>query len=112
MEEELDQILLDQYHIHKGLGKKMVTAKKLMGDDPLLLEFQKLNEKRTKFFENMINDKTILSKKKRKTKKKYDDLLARHPLVDVYKYTWMSTYYGYSMMIESIRNYISFFKKR
>lgn len=112
MEEELEQILLDQYHVSKHIGKRMKRARKLMGDDPLLIQFQGLNEKRTMFFESMIQNKQLLKKKKRKIKKRHHDLLARHPLVEMYKYAWMTTCYGYNMMIESFRNYVWFSKKR
>ncbi len=111
MEEELDHILMDQYHIYKKLGKKMETARKLMGDDPLLMEFQALNKKKIQFFENMIENKQFLKKKKRKTKKKSDDFLARHPLIDIYKYAWMTTIYSCSMVMRSLKGFINLYKK-
>ena len=111
MEEELEQILLDQYHVSKHIGKRMKRARSLMGDDPLLIQFQGLNEKRTMFFESMIQNKQLMKKKKRKIKKRHHDLLARHPLVEMYKYAWMTTCYGYNIVIESFKGFRNLYRK-
>ena len=107
MEQDLDHVLLDQYHVSKHLGIKMKKARKLMGDDPLLLKFQESNAKRTQFFADMIEDKSLLKKKKKKIKSKHHDLLSKHPLVDWYKYTMIVTMYGYNVMMSSIKNVMS-----
>lgn len=112
MEEDLDHILLDQYHVSKYLQRKMKRARKLIGDDPLLLQFQECNDKRMLFFESMIEDKSILHKKKRKSINRSDDLLAKHPLVEFYKYAWVSTFCSYNMAIKYVQNYLSMFTKK
>jgi hypothetical protein len=89
----------------------MDRARKLIGDDPLLLEFKQRNKKRMQFFEDMIEDKSILRKKKKKIKSKHHDLLAKHPLVDWYKYSMIITMYGYNAMLGSLKNIMSFYKK-
>ena len=109
--EDLDQILLDQYLLCKHHHKKMNKAKKIMGDDPLLLEFQRLNEQRTNFFASFIENKSLLKTKKKMKKRKTSDLLMRHPLVETYKYFWFVTMYGYNVMLSTIKN-ISVFNKK
>ena len=76
---ELDEILLEQLHVARHIAKKMRKARRVMGLDPTLLTLQEMNEKKIRFFEYMIEDKTLLHKKiKRKKKKEKDpDILAR-----------------------------------
>jgi hypothetical protein len=111
MEEDLDYILLHQYHSSKSLGKKMVKARKLMGDDPLLIELQEMNRKRTAFFECMIQDKKILSKRKKLKKVKPVDFLAKSPLIDSYKFLMFASMYGYTLVVHSVKSYILMFGK-
>ena len=83
-----------------------------MGPDPTLLYCQEANEKRIQFFENMIDDKTLLQKKhKRKKKEKNPDILARSTSYEWYRNFMVVSNIGYKMMIESFQAYMSYFRK-
>lgn len=105
MEEDLDHILLAQLHVARRLGSKMKKAKKVMGDDPLLIELQKRNEKRIQFLEDMIEDKNILHKKVKKKKKENPDVLARNPFYEAWRATFMITMLSYRTFTEYMTSY-------
>ena len=109
---ELDEILHEQLHVARHLAKKMRKARKVMGPDPSLIAFQDGNEKRIQFFETMINDKTLLQKKRKKKKVSKDpDILARSTPYEWYRNFMIVSNIGYKMMIESVQAYMSLFKK-
>ena len=109
---ELDEILLEQLHVARHIAKKMRKARKVMGPDPTLLICQAMNEKKIQFFENMINDKTLLQKKhKRKKTNKDPDILARSTSYEWYRNFMIASNIGYKMMIDSFQAYMSFFRK-
>ena len=109
---ELDEILLEQLHVARHIAKKMRKARKVMGPDPYLLSCQEANEKRIQFFENMIDDKTLINKKhKRKKKEKDPDILARSTSYEWYRNFMMASNIGYKMMIDSFQAYMSLFRK-
>lgn len=102
--ESLEQILLDQYHLSLRLSKKMKKARKIMGEDHLLIEFQNLNEKRTQFFEQVIEDKTLLHKKQKKKKQKSIDILAKNPIHEAWRSALKITFISYRIFGNYILN--------
>lgn len=84
-----------------------------MGPDPTLLTLQEMNEKKIRYFEYMIEDKTLLHKKiKRKKKKDKDpDILARSTSYEWYRNFMIASNIGYKMMVESFQTYMSYFRK-
>lgn len=112
MEKDLDHILLDQLHNAKKSKKVIKNAKKLLGDDPLVLEGEQLVDNRIKYLESMIQDKSLLHKKHKKKKTKETDILAKSAIYDWYKTAFMVTSFGYSMMIDSFKGYMTMFSIR
>ena len=109
---ELDEILLEQLHTTRHLAKKMRKARRVMGPDPALLIFQEMNEKKTQYFEYMIQDKSLLHKKVKKKKKDKDpDILARSTSYEWYRNFMIASNIGYKMMMESFQTYMSYFRK-
>lgn len=109
---ELDEILHEQLHVARHIAKKMRKARRVMGPDPILLFCQEQNEKKIQFFENMINDKTLLHKKhKRKKKQKEPDILARSTSYEWYRSFMIASNIGYKMMVDSFQAYMSYFRK-
>lgn len=110
-EKDLDHILLEQLNSAKNTKK---TIKRIKGffphDDGLhMVEIQ--NNLRIKFFESMIQDKSIINKKIIKKKPKENDILYKNPLIEVYKYTMFISVYGYVVLSEYVKSYTSYFKK-
>mgnify|MGYP003333503754 FL=1 len=109
---ELDEILLEQLHTARYIAKKMRKARRVMGLDYTLLSLQAINEKKIQFYETMINDKTLLQKKRKKKKVSKDpDILARSTPYEWYRNFMIVSNIGYKMMIESVQAYMSLFKK-
>ena len=109
---ELDEILLEQLHVAKHIKKKMKKARRVMGDDPTLIELQERNDKKIQYFEYMIQDKTLLHKKVKKKKRDKDpDILARSTSYEWYRNIMMATNIGYKIMIDSFQTYMSLFRK-
>lgn len=71
-EETLDQILLEQLHAAKNGHKLIKRLKKLIKNDPGVDALQHQNKIRIEFFENMIQDKSLLVKKIKKKHKQSD----------------------------------------
>lgn len=110
-EETLDYILLEQLHAAKN-GKKLIKRlKKLIKNDPGVDALEHQNKIRIEFFENMIEDKSLLVKKLKKKKHKQSDLLSRNPVYEAYRITIFATLYGFNVMTTSLKNYLSLFKK-
>lgn len=113
MEKDLDHILLEQLHSAKRSKKVIKTAKKLLGEnDTLVIEGELLVDNRIKFFESMIQDKSLLKKNHKKKKTKDLDILAKNPMYDWYKTVFMVTSFGYGIMINSFKSYVSIFSIR
>lgn len=110
-DQDLDHILLDQYHTAKRVRKAGQKTKKLMPNDPLVIQIEMMIDKRIQFYESMICDKSLLKKKHKKRKTKEADILARNPVVDWYKMIFMTTTFGYRMMVVSVSEYMSYFKR-
>jgi len=110
-EETLDQILLEQLHAAKNGHKLIKRLKKLIKNDPGVEALHHQNKIRIEFFENMIQDKSLLIKKLKKKKQKQSDLLARNPFYEAYRLTIFATLYGYNVLSQSIKNYTTFFRK-
>lgn len=108
---ELDHILLEQLHYAKRAKKAVKNLKKILKNDPLVMEGEILIEKRIQFFESMIHDKSLLHKKHKRKKRKDIDILAKNPIYDWYKTIFMATTFGYKMFMGSISNYMSYFTK-
>jgi hypothetical protein len=106
---ELDEILHEQLHVARHLAKKMRKARRVMGPDPTLLICQDMNEKRIQFFENMIDDKTLLQKKHKRKKQENPDILARSTSYEWYRNFMMASNIGYKIMVDSFQAYMSYF---
>lgn len=110
-EETLDQILLEQLHAAKNGHKLIKRLKKLIKNDPGVDALQHQNKIRIEFFENMIQDKSLLVKKIKKKKHKQSDLLSRNPVYEAYRITLFATLYGYNLVSQSLKTYAGFFRK-
>ena len=111
--DDLDHILIDQWHSAKRARKVIKNAKKLLPNDPLVHYGEQASDKRIQFFESMISDKTQLHKKhKRKKRTKSIDILARNPVIEWYKVAFMATTFGYKMFTDSVSQYMSYFTKK
>lgn len=110
--EDLDHILLEQLHNARKSQKVIKTAKKLLPTDNLVLTGEELVEKRIKYLESMIQDKSLLRKKHKKKKSKDIDILAKNPVYDWYKSIFMATTFGYRIMSDSIKGYMSIFTRK
>ena len=112
MNPELDEILLEQLHVARHMAKKMRKAGKIMGDDPTLLALQEMNKKKIQYFEYMIQDKSLLHKKRRKRRKRDKDVLARGMFQEWYRNAYVVTKIGYNLMVNSVQAYMSLFTIR
>lgn len=110
-EKDLDHILLDQLHAAKKSKKTVQKLKSMYKNDPELINGEKRIDKRIKFFEDMIQDKSILKKKLPKKKQKENDFLYKNIWVEAYKYTAFVSFYGYNVLSEYVKNYYSYFKR-
>lgn len=111
-EEDLDHILLDQYHACQRQLKVTKRIRKLLKNDPNLDNVDNNIRNRMKFFEEMITDKTILTTKKPKKKKSEEDILCKNPIYNMYKNAYMMTFIGYKMMYNYMEEYmLNFYKK-
>ena len=110
-EETLDQILLEQLHAAKNGHKLIKILKKLIKNDPGIDALQHQNKIRIEFFENMIQDKSLLVKKLKKKKHKQSDLLSRNPVYEAYRLTVFISIYGLNLLTQTIKNYTYTFKK-
>lgn len=108
---ELDLILLDQWHSCKRRKKVFKRIKKLMPTEPLLIEGEEMIDKKMQFLENMISDKALLQKKHKRKKQKDLDILARNPVYEWYRTALYATVFSYKMFTDSVSSYMSYFKK-
>lgn len=109
--EELDEILLSQLHSTKKTMKVLKRFKKLFPHNKELFEAEEANKLRQKFFEDMIDNKDILKKKKSKHKHKSEDILDRNPIYYMYRNTVMAAAFGYMYFTSSMQNYWKQFRK-
>ena len=110
--DELDEILLDQLHSVKRTKKLLKRLKKLYRkSDPYIEKGEVYIENKIKFFESMIQDKSLLFKKVKKKKVKQSDLLSRNPFYEWYRNTMFVTNFGIKMFTDSLSQYMSYFKK-
>lgn len=107
MEQELDHILLDQLNCAKKRLKRLKIIKRLriVSDKEGLDNIEKRIHLNIQFYENMIKDKTLLRKKKSKTKGKNKDILSKNVFVELYKYSVFVTFYGYNLMTTYFKRY-------
>jgi hypothetical protein len=108
---EMDEILLDQLHSAKSCKKVIKRIKKLAPTDLKIHEVEIANHKRMMFFESMIEDKTLLQKKHKRKKQKDPDILARNPVYEWYRQSLYVTVFSYKMFMDSVSQYMSYFKK-
>jgi hypothetical protein len=111
MEEDLDHILLDQYHAALRQRKLIAKLKKLMKNDHQIDMVSVTLEKRIQFYVTMIKDKTILGKKV-KRKKSSEDVLCKNPVFEMYRYGVFVTFFGYQMFWNSMKDYMNQFNKK
>jgi len=110
-EESLDLILLDQLHSARNSQKLIKRIKQLFKEDPNLDALEHQNKVRIEFFEKMIEDKELLNQKNKKKPQKESDLLSKNPVWETYRLAMFASLYGYTVMLNSIKQYIAFFKK-
>jgi len=108
---ELDHILLDQWHSCKRRKKIYKRVKKLLQNDPLIAIGEEMLDKKMQFLENMISDKSLLQKKHNRKKEKDLDILARNPVYEWYRQALYVTVFSYKMFSDSVSQYMSYFKK-
>ena len=107
---ELDEILLDQYHSAKKTMKVLKRFKKIFPENKELVKAEEANKLRQKFFEDMIENKDILNKKVKK-KEKSEDILDRNPIYYMYRNTIMAAAFGYMFFSSSVQKYWEQFRK-
>lgn len=110
-EENLDNILLDQLHSARNGQKLIKRIKQLFKKDPNIDALEHQNKIRIEFFENMIEDKELLKQKNKKKPNSESDLLSKNPVYEAYRFTMFASLYGYSLMLDTMKQYITFFKK-
>lgn len=111
MSEELDDILLEQLHECKRRKKLIKRLRKVMKNEHLLYVGEEMVDKKIQFFEDMIENKSLLSKKPKKRKTTQSDLLARNPVYEWYRNTMFITTITYKMLSDYVSSYMSYFKK-
>ena len=110
-EETLDSILLDQLHSARNSQKLIKRIKQLFKKDPNIDALEHQNKIRIEFFENMIEDKELLNQKNKKKPQKESDLLSKNPVWETYRLAMFASLYGYTVMTNTMKNYLAFFKK-
>lgn len=111
--DELDEILLDQYHSAQRRKKILKRMKRLMPFEKQLIDGEIANEKLIQFLESQISDKELFNKKPAKKKKtKEIDILAKNPAYEWYKQILYITFFSYKIFSESALEYMNFLKKR
>ena len=108
---ELDEILLEQLHISMRNRKHLRRVSKLLRNDPQVEKGKLYIEGRIKFFETMIEDKSLLKKRPKRKKIKESDLLARNPVYEWYRNIMYITFFGYKSFIDYATQYMTYFKK-
>lgn len=108
---ELDEILLDQWHNAKKNKKMIKRVRKLLKDDPVVDQGEERINGRIQFLESMISDKSLLHKKRKKKKRKELDILAKNPVYEWYRQALYVTVFSYKMFMDSVSQYMSYFKK-
>ena len=109
--DELDLILLEQLQQCRKNKKTIKRVRKLLKNDPVVDKGEEYIDNRITFFETMIQDKTLLHKKHKKKKGKDPDILARNPVYDMYRQALYVTVFSYKMFMDSVSQYMSYFKK-
>jgi hypothetical protein len=108
---DLDHILLEQLNSAKRSRRQALRIKRIMKNDPELVKLLYNNQKRIQFYETYIEDKTLLDKKVKKTKKNKTDILSRNPVYLWYRNLFFVTNLSYRMFSDSFQSYLSLFKK-
>jgi hypothetical protein len=108
---ELDEILLEQLHISMRNRKHLRRVSKLLRNDPVVEKGKLYIEGRIKFFETMIEDKSLLKKRPRRKKIKESDLLARNLVYEWYRNVFIAAAFSYKMFSDSVTSYMSYFRK-
>jgi hypothetical protein len=110
--DELDIILLEQLHQARKSKKTIKRVRKLLKNDPVMDKGEEYIDNRITFLESMIQNKSLLHKRHRKKKRNRDpDILSRSPVYEMYRHTLYFTVFGYKMLTDSVKNYMSYFKK-
>jgi hypothetical protein len=105
--DELDTILLDQYHRAKRSLKMCKRHRILLKDDPELARLERQVLKTMQFLEEMINDKTILHKKPGKRKKTEKSVFCSNPWFEAYKTAFTVTAWSTRLAAEYTQGYLS-----
>lgn len=108
---DLDHILLEQLNSAKKSRRLALRLRRFMKNDPELVRLLYNNQKRIQFYETYIEDKTLLDKKIKKTKKKETDILSRNPVYLWYRNLFFISNLSYRMFSDSFQSYLSLFKK-
>jgi len=103
--------LLDQLHAAKNGQKLIKRLKQLLKKDSGLDALEHQNKIRIEFFENMIEDKELLNQKNKRKPQRESDLLSKNALVETYRLAMFASLYGYTLMVNTMKEYITFFKK-
>lgn len=109
--DELDLILLDQYHTTKRRLKTVKKLRKIVSYKEDLDRVEISIQQSLIFFETMIVDKSLLNKK-HKLKKQTDDILGKGYIKDSIKYVFAYSALSYRMINDFWKNYMSFWKLR
>lgn len=110
--DELDHILLEQLQQSRRNKKTIKRVRKLLINDPAVDKGEEYIDGRIAFFEAMIQNKSLLDNKKKKKKRNRDpDILARNSVYEWYRNVFYVTFFGYRMVMDSVSQYASYFKK-
>lgn len=106
MEEDLDEILASQYH---GCLRRLKTIKRLRKIFPYKEDLDRAENQvylTMQFYENMVNNKSLLNKKVKI--KKADDILSNKSVKTFVKGIFTLTNVSYSLMNYYWQSYMSF----
>lgn len=110
MEEDLDHILLQQYHSCKRSLKVVKKLKTYYGHDPNLDNVEKQIHLKMDYCIFFMKNKDIIKKKPKKVKKV--DCLSRNPIYEMYRTSYMMTVFSYQVFTQSVQSYLSYFRKK
>jgi hypothetical protein len=110
--EELDHILVEQLNSTRKSLKVLKRHQKLMPTDPKIKEGIVLIQNKINFFEEMIENKELIHKKRKKKKECDPDILSRGVIHTWYRNVFFLSTFGYRMLLRSTQDYLSLLSKK
>ena len=95
---DLDHILLDQLHCARKRLANIRRMKRTFHDPVNLDLVEESTRKYIQFLESMIQDKSLIKKRRRKRLARAADVLERNPIVTYYRNLWIFLTFTYGML--------------